>query len=169
MIFIGGVHGVGKSTFCSLAEKRFGIHAYSSGRLIADYKNNPYLADKKVADIADNQVVLKLALQRIEETESTYLLDGHFCLLNRKRKVEEIAPEVFKELNPRAILVLTIAPSVLFERLSHRDGIVYSVEELDDFQKQEIHHATRIASDLEVPLAICTEIEEGLTFIESQI
>ena len=110
---------------------------------------------------------MKLAVQRIEETESTYLLDGHFCLLNSKRKVEDCLK--FKELNPRAILVLTAAPSVLFERLSNRDGIVYSVEELDDFQKQEIHHATRIASDLKVALAICDEIEEGLAFIGSQL
>ena len=169
MIFIGGVHGVGKSTFCSIAEKRFGIHVYSSGSLIADYRNDQYLADKKVADIAGNQNVLQLVVRRIEETESTYLLDGHFCLMNSKRNVEEIAPEVFEELNPRAILVLTAAPSVLFERLSNRDGIVYRVEELDDFQKQEIHHATRIASDLKVALAICDEIEEGLAFIGSQL
>ena len=169
MIFIGGVHGVGKSFLCSLAKERFGINAYSSGILIAAYKKDKYLPDKKVADISYNQNILKLALREIEETEKTFLLDGHFCLYNKFGEIEGIAPAVYKELNPKAILILIAAPSVLFERLSSRDGISYSLEGLENFQIHEIQHAKQVASDFGVPIEVCSGMEEGLAFIESHL
>jgi len=169
MIFVGGVHGVGKSFLCSLARKRYGINAYSSGVLIAAYKKDEYLSDKKVDDISHNQNILKLALQEIEKTEKNFLLDGHFCLYNKFGKIEEIASAVFKELKPKAILILIAPSSVLYERLSSRDGIIYSLEELGNFQEHEIQHAKQIASNLGVPIEIQSDMEKGLAFIGSQL
>lgn len=169
MIFVGGVHGVGKSHFCSLAKERFGISAYSSGILIASYSKSNYLPDKKVEDVARNQYILKLALQDIERMEKCYLLDGHFCLYNKSGEIEEIASSVYEELRPQAILILTALPSVLYERLSSRDGIKYSLDGLEDFQKHEIQYASKIASILGVPIGVFSDMEECLEFVESQL
>lgn len=167
MIFIGGIHGVGKSFFCALAKDRYGVNTYSSGVLIAEYKKTPYLAEKKVDDVADNQNILQFALQKIEEPTDCYLLDGHFCLLDKLGQIKEIEPRVFEELKPKALLVLTALPGIISDRLNKRDGISYSVQKLEVFQNQEILYAQQIALNLGIPIKICSDSEKGLEFIGS--
>lgn len=169
MIFIGGIHGVGKSFFCALAKERYGVNTYSSGALIAEYKKTPYLPEKKVDDVADNQNILQFALQKIGEPADCYLLDGHFCLLDKLGQIKEIEPSVFEELKPKAILVLTAFPEIILDRLVKRDGIFYSVQKLEVFQNQEVLHARRIALNLGIPIEICSDSEIGLEFISSSL
>ena len=40
IIFVGGIHGVGKGTFCNLITKQTGIANYSSGKLLSDAKSD---------------------------------------------------------------------------------------------------------------------------------
>ncbi len=46
MIFISGVHGVGKSYFCDMVKKATGIESYSASTLITQ-KKHPGFARKK--------------------------------------------------------------------------------------------------------------------------
>ena len=39
MIFVSGVHGVGKSYFCNLVKESTGIETYSASTLIAEKSN----------------------------------------------------------------------------------------------------------------------------------
>lgn len=49
MIFISGIHAVGKGYFCGLVKKELGIEAYSASDLIANARNAGFSSDKLVA------------------------------------------------------------------------------------------------------------------------
>lgn len=49
MIFISGIHAVGKGYFCGLVKKELGIEAYSASDLIANARNAGFSSDKMVA------------------------------------------------------------------------------------------------------------------------
>ena len=52
--FIGGIHGVGKTTFCKLLTERIGYLHYSASSLIKEYKNLE--KDKKVDKVNENHI-----------------------------------------------------------------------------------------------------------------
>ena len=58
MIFVNGVHGVGKSYFCNLVKESTGIETYSASTLIAEKKQSEFAKDKLIPDIDDNQQFL---------------------------------------------------------------------------------------------------------------
>ena len=62
MIFISGVHGVGKSYFCNLVKESTGIDCFSASTLIRERKKQGFPADKRVADIDENQLYLLAAV-----------------------------------------------------------------------------------------------------------
>ena len=51
MIFISGIHGVGKSFFCKMVKEKTGIDAYSASDLIAQKKAIGFKNDKLISDI----------------------------------------------------------------------------------------------------------------------
>ncbi len=46
MIFVSGVHGVGKSYFCKLVKDSVGIETYSASALISAKKRSGFAKDK---------------------------------------------------------------------------------------------------------------------------
>jgi len=107
MIFISGVHGVGKSYFCNKVKAELGIDTFSASRLIAERKHTRFSSDKLIPDIDANQQYLLMAIQELDVSNPNYLLDGHFCLLNAKGQVTRISSETFTALRPKAIVLLT--------------------------------------------------------------
>lgn len=81
MIFISGVHGVGKSYFCNIAKDKLGISAYSASQLISKEKNVLFAANKLIADIEDNQVHLLSAIAKLRATGKEFILDRPVCEL----------------------------------------------------------------------------------------
>lgn len=111
MIFISGIHAVGKGYFCGLVKKELGIEAYSASDLIAKARNASFSSDKLVAEIEENQQYLLAAVQELRESGSDFILDGHFCLINRSTgEPERISLETFTTLKPEAIVLLTEKP-----------------------------------------------------------
>lgn len=78
MIFISGIHAVGKGYFCDLVKKELGIETYSASDLIANARNAGFSSDKLVADIEENQQYLLAAVQELRESGTDFILDGHF-------------------------------------------------------------------------------------------
>lgn len=79
-VFIGGVHGVGKTYFCKHIVCRFDAAHVTASELIG--RHIKHQADKTVPDIEENQLILTEELERYQTSYRTILLDGHFCLLN---------------------------------------------------------------------------------------
>ena len=51
MIFISGIHGVGKTFFCNLVKKETEIETYSASALITQKKHAGFSKDKLISDI----------------------------------------------------------------------------------------------------------------------
>ena len=152
IIFVGGIHGVGKSYFCDRITSKTNLRTYSASKLIAELKNEQFKSDKLIADIRDNQNYLLDAVNRISEKE--YILDGHFCLLNSSGEVERIPLDTFKRLPIKAIMVIYDDVSKIVARLNERDGIKHNETTFEKFQNEELSYAKEIAELLCVTFTI---------------
>lgn len=154
MIFVGGIHGVGKSFFCDIVKSELSIFTFSASELIAERKKTYFSNNKLIPDIDDNQLHLLSAISDLNSLGKQYLLDGHFCLLNAEGQVTRIPEKTFYDLHPNAIILLTENPDVIAERRKQRDGINYNLEDIGKFQDEEITYATEIANILGIPLLV---------------
>lgn len=149
LVFIGGVHGVGKTTFSSLVAHEFGADHTSASALIKSARNRN---DKRVTDVAGNQDELISGLNDYECTRCTLLLDGHFCLLSEDDTVVDVPEATFQSLNPRAIILLTAEPDVILARTKTRGGRTLPEALSGELQDRQRLRARRIASRLKAPL-----------------
>jgi len=154
IIFIGGIHGVGKSTLCLKICKKHNIDYLSASRLIENYKkkHSIEIADrgKPVKDIDNNQTILINALHENIVTNNTYFLDGHFTLFDMKENIEAVPETIFRHVAPKAIIVLLDKPKSILSRLMKRDQQKYNVKLLSAMQKMELKIAKTIAKKLKI-------------------
>lgn len=169
MIFISGIHAVGKGYFCSLVKKELGIEAYSASDLIAKARNASFSSDKLVAEIEENQQYLLAAVQELRESGNDFILDGHFCLINKGTdQPERISLETFTTLKPEAIVLLTEKPEVIVERRKTRDGTDETPDHVEQFQNMEKQYAKEVAELLNAKLFISTgaaDTESAIDFL----
>ena len=154
MIFVSGIHGVGKSYFCDRVREQLGINCYSASQLITAKRHHGFSEDKLVPDIADNQPLLIEAIEELRETEKEFILDGHFCLLDASGNVTRIPSNTYLELNPDRMLLLTERPAIIAQRRLERDGIHQEPSEIEAFQNEEKSYAEEISIRLNIPLAV---------------
>jgi len=168
MIFIGGIHGVGKSFFCDRVKVELSIDTHSASGLIAERKKACFSSDKLIPDIDDNQQYLLSAINELNSLGKQYLLDGHFCLLDADGQVTRIPEETFYSLHPKAIILLTEKPEIIAKRRKQRDDRNYNLDEIWKFQDEEITFATEIAKTLQIPLMVslgAEDLDRTLDFI----
>lgn len=172
MVFISGVHGVGKTYFCDKVKAKLDIDTFSASKLISECKHGVFTNDKLIPDIDDNQQYLLIVVQELDLSTPNYLLDGHFCLLNAEGKVTRIPEQTFNALHPNAIVLLTEKPEVIAERRKLRDGIDHSTYEIRNFQEEEVAYATEIAETLGIPIKISVgadDLDNTLDFVRAVI
>lgn len=170
IIFVGGIHGVGKTTLCRKISKELSLKHYSASELISNLKSENIAKDKKVSNVIANQNILLESITRYLNTEEYYLLDGHFCLLNSDGEITEIPIDIFKALGLKAIIVLVDEESEILKRLVDRDSNHYPIKLIEEFQKKEVLYAQKVAKVLEVRCKIFnskSNIAEILLFINS--
>lgn len=155
MIFLGGVHGVGKSSLCSKMHERTGIPYYTASELIRNFKKDSLTQSKLTRNIDDNQHILIECVEQIPEKE--FILDGHFCLLNENQQVCQVDKSIIKRLNPSLILIKTSTPNEIRKRLIERDCQSYDVELITRFQNAELNYAQLMADFLDIPMAEITD------------
>lgn len=146
IIFVAGIHGVGKTTFC---KKKGFKNVYIASELIKKYKS----LDGKLTDkIPNNQDILVKAVKEIKQ-EQIYL-DGHFSLLDLDEKIVILPFQLYKILGINEIILLTSKIFKIQERLKKRDGKIYSLDLLEEFQNSEIRQAKLVAQKLDIKLNI---------------
>lgn len=151
ILFVGGVHGVGKSTLCNSICAQINAEHHSASELISKFGQVNHSINKRVVDIDKNQDVLIAAVNEYLVGVRPYLLDGHCCLLNQNGDVIEIPFSTFQALSPVAMLVLVDDPTKIFARLKDRDKGRYDVGLLSSFQEKELNYSESVASKLGVP------------------
>lgn len=140
IIFIGGIHGVGKGTICKeIALKTDLIHITASEILKWNEISSP--DNKLVNNISSTQERLINGLKSIIKNDKSYLLDGHFCLLNSNGIPCKIDEDTFDSINPKIISIVIDDIGKIIDRLERRDNKKYDINILDELQKMEIEYA----------------------------
>ena len=172
MIFLSGIHGVGKTYFCNLVKEELGIKSYTASQLIAEKRNKNFPADKFVSDIDDNQLLLLKAVDELRQNEEEFIIDGHFCLLNTYGEITRISYNTFKILKPDAIILLTEKTDIVAERRFQRDGIRQDVCEIEKFQDTEKQYAQEISQNFKIPLQVSkgeSDLKHIIDFIKTGV
>mgnify|MGYP000129862406 CR=1 FL=1 len=154
MIFLSGIHGVGKSYFCNMVKEQLGIESYSASKLITDKRNRGFSPNKFVPDIDENQLILLAALNDLNSAGKEFILDGHFCLLNEHGEITRIPQDTYTSLKPTRIILLTEKPEIIAQRRLDRDGTAQDIEPITAFQNEEHQYAKEISSLLDAPLIV---------------
>lgn len=170
MIFISGVHGVGKSYFCDMAKRSLGISAYPASKLIEERKHSGFSKDKLIPDIDVNQQYLLVAVDELRSKNTEFILDGHFCLLDAEGKVTRISLDVFTSLRPEVIILLTEKPEVIAKRRMERDSQNMTIESIIQFQNEEQFYAEEVAKLINAKLFIskgANDLSAAIEFLRS--
>lgn len=153
IIFVGGIHGVGKSTICANLKNDLSIDSLTASQLIRREKKALINQNKLVNDSLDNQIRLIKQLKE-ESSHKRLLLDGHLTLINKKHEVEDIPLSIFQQINPSHIVLITSSTESIIERLKKRDNKTYDFYLIDSMSKREKKQAERISKALNIPLYI---------------
>ena len=170
MIFVSGVHGVGKSYFCKLVKDSVGIETYSASALISAKKRSGFAKDKLIPDIDENQQFLLWAVDELRTLCQNFILDGHFCLLNASGEVQRVPYDTFAMLKPDAIVLLTENPEIIASRRKRRDGIEGAIESIKYFQREERLYANEVAGNINTKLFVsegAKDLIRAIDFIKS--
>jgi adenylate kinase len=172
IIFIGGIHGVGKTTFRKALGAHLEIKHFSASELIQRSRQENPSTTKRVEDINENQDLFPSALFRYTSSGHWNVIDGHFCLLDKDGNVTKIPAATFKKMSPSAILTIFDDVEKIRQRLQARDKSYYEPDLIRLFQDKEIEYSKYIAEQLSIPHLICKSNEamnSGLEFIEELI
>lgn len=148
IIFISGMHGVGKGVLCQSLQQILGYPAYSCSDLIKKYST--YIeVDKAVEDAEKNQLSLLIGLREIKN--ECILLDGHFCLVGRDGDIIELGYETFDAIAPCKIVNVTCDEDVVYQRLKSRDGASLGIDVLKKLQAAELRRTIEYSGTRKVP------------------
>lgn len=155
--FIGGIHGVGKSTICRHICSELNIEYLSASELLKWQDINEDANNKKVKDIPDTQNRLILGLTNTVKKDTSYLLDGHYCLLNSDNEVVNIPLDTFEKINPISLNLILGDISEITKRLETRDNKPYDYSLLERLQSEELTYAKQLSKKLGINLNLGTQ------------
>lgn len=155
VIFLAGVHGVGKGYLGTRVASTLGMLHCTASQLIREEKGkSTWGADKVAADVDDNQLALIAALERRRAAGTSILLDGHFVLRTPIEKYARVDLEVFRRLRLKSVILLVDDPTAIAIRLSARDGVTSSPDSVASLAVEEMAHARFVCESLGLPLVI---------------
>lgn len=160
--FIGGIHGVGKSTVCKAICDEAGLKYLSASKVLKWQELNTDSTNKQVADISYTQSRLVTGLRALVDHKNKFLLDGHYCLVNKRGIIEEIPVDTFRQINPYSLNLIIDDISAIKDRLEKRDNKSYDKNLLTEMQDAEVFYAKRLSDILKVRLNICTATDVSL-------
>ena len=155
--FIGGIHGVGKSTICRQICKELRMEYLSASNIIKWKDINEDALNKKVKSIPDTQDRLITGLTKVVQENRSYLLDGHYCLLSEENEIIQVPIDTFKLINPISLGIILGEIDEIVHRLGLRDGKPYDRTLLKRMQESELSYARHLSKTLGVTLSIGTQ------------
>jgi adenylate kinase len=157
VIFVGGVHGVGKSTCCGQVAQLAGCLHFAASEIIRSERAHAIAsAGKLVADVDGNQRLLIRGFRTLrQETGTTpILLDGHFAMRDGLGEIQPVSVDVFRSLEIDQVVCLVDDASAIAVRIRQRDGAAPANREIADLQDAELRHARLVAAALAVPFTL---------------
>lgn len=150
IVFVGGIHGVGKGTLCEKVCIDLNLHHLSASEVLK-WEDISEKENKLVKDFTLTQNRLITNLQQIVKENERYVLDGHYCLLNNDNVPEKIDYDSFRTLNPFAFTIVVDEVEEIKRRLENRDKRDYDFELLFKFQELELGYSKELAEKLNKP------------------
>ncbi|MFG3611275.1 ATP-binding protein [Rummeliibacillus stabekisii] len=148
IIFIAGIHGVGKTTFSNELSEILQIKNFSASDLIR----------------RKNQKLMFL-----DKSEENFILDGHFTLQNKNGTIDNIPNKTFRLLNPSLIILLSDQCGEILTRLNKRSSLArFSIENLEEMQSKEISQAYSIAKKLDIPIIRLSGFKEFKKYLSNK-
>lgn len=153
VIFVAGIHAVGKSTACQVVSDAFGIPHFTASQIIHDEKSSAVSESSKlVADVIDNQRLLIQGITRLLEV-GYLLLDGHFTMRRKSdAAIESVHIDVFRDIRVGSVVLFIDHPEKISKRMHIRDGVLHPVEMFKSHQDAEIIHAKYVADTFGLPI-----------------
>jgi adenylate kinase len=149
IIFISGVHGVGKSYLCSRINELFRLPVFSASTLIKDLKKTEVDINKRAIDSENNQNYLISDLNKLNPQCKTILLDGHFCLYSSDGIID-IGIKTFESMHLKSIITLYDEPDEIYRKMHERDGKSLDVDIIHSLQERELELARLTADHLNI-------------------
>lgn len=168
MIFVAGVHGVGKTFFSNRIKAELEIATYDASEIIAKEKNSEFSKDKKIKEPNLNQESLIRGVEKIKQREEQFLLNGHFCLLDSLGEIVPLEQSVFEQIAPEKIILLEEAPDIIIERRFVRDKEKLDSQFIQKFMEAEHVCAYRFAKEKGIPILTVVpsyDFERAIKFI----
>jgi adenylate kinase len=155
VIFLTGVHGVGKSFLGAQVAKSLNLDHCTASQLIRDEKGHATWGDdKRVTEVDDNQLALIRAVERRRELGKDLLLDGHFVLRDASGQLVKLSKDVFGRLMLTAVVLLTESTQTIADRRFGRDAIKVGTESIIEHAAEVYRHTNEVCTDLRVPLTV---------------
>lgn len=152
IIFVGGVHGAGKSSICNeIIQKTDFLHIIASDIIRTTSEE---IKSKIVRNISKNQSLLLEGLKKVINSQKKYILDGHFCLRNKQNLIEKLPLTVFKQISPIGLILIKSNATSIVKRLQKRDNLQYNNDFINNWQRIELEHAKYISESLNIYLEI---------------
>ncbi|MBC7705458.1 MAG: AAA family ATPase [Rhodoferax sp.] len=157
VVFVGGVHGVGKSTCCAqVAQLAACLHVTASEIIRRERSEAIASAGKLVADVDGNQRLLISGFHtfRVQAGTTSILFDGHFAMRDGLGEIRAVSVDVFRSLGIDRVVCLVDEPSAIATRIQQRDGSALAEREIAELQDAELRHARLVAAALAVPFTL---------------
>lgn len=152
IVMVAGVYGVGKSTVSNKLSEDFNIKFHSASDLIKAEKGySTWDKDKKTGQVKNNQEYLIKAINKMSGED--FLLDGHFCLINKKGNIENIDFFTIKKLHIDAVLLLKENPGIISRRLFDRDKVLWDESVISKMQENEESQAKLFTHENNIPFS----------------
>lgn len=154
VIFLAGVHGVGKTFLGRTAADLAGLTYASASSLIREeMRAQNWDSSKRVRDAPANQEALIRAIDKLHrEHEAMIVLDGHFVLRGEHGDYVRLPIDVFQRLNLCGVILLDSSVDTILNRLRARGGFNPPREEVLSLQREERDHVEKICSALKIPV-----------------
>ncbi|WP_345828675.1 ATP-binding protein [Erwinia sp. HDF1-3R] len=151
LIFIAGVHGVGKGYLCEKYTSKNNVIHKSASQLIREHGSITLPTDKLVTDADRNQLILASALNALAKEQKTILLDGHFCLALKGGGIKKLDLNVINSLNVDAVVLIENTSDIIKKRIFERDG-KYPSYDLENLKELEQENAFYICDELNIQI-----------------
>ena len=155
-IFVGGVHGSGKTFLCERIQKELGC-TYISASLLLQWKK----VEKEVDNVVQNQIRLKQLLLDCMNDNQLYLIDGHFALWNKERKIEMVSLKFFEGIGIKCVVLVWNDIEVILKNLKQRSGLRYSSKIIAELFEVEKNNSIYVADYLKVPFFLINPFREN--------
>lgn len=163
VLFVGGVHGVGKTHACISATKLLECEYYTASQLIKEERSEAIAeGGKQVKDVNGNQdLLIKSFLRRKHQSSSPLiLLDGHFVLRDSFGKIQRINSDLFEILEVTRFACFYDDPKEISLRIKKRDCISEPEFLIKELQDAEIENAKEIARKLKIDIEVLLPSEQ---------